>query len=208
MLKIGLTGGVGCGKSTVAGLFAGKGVPVFDADQIARELVEPGQVAFAAIVAEFGEDILEHGRINRAKLRDRVFANPLERQTLEAIIHPLVYQALVDRVECLDGPYCIFAIPLLVETGRLDFVDRILVVDCHPDQQYERVRQRDGLDEAAIGRIIQAQAKRGERLAVANDVIENTGLIKQLRVQVEKLHEAYLTLAPRISLRSVDAAID
>jgi len=208
MLRIGLTGGVGCGKSTVASLFAGKGVPVFDADQIARELVEPGQVAFAAIVAEFGGDILEHGRINRARLRDRVFAHPLERQMLEAIIHPLVYQALADRAVCLDGPYCIFAIPLLVETGRLDFVDRILVVDCHPDQQYERVRQRDSLDEATVGRIIQVQAKRGERLAVANDVIENTGLIEQLRVQVDKLHEAYLTLVPRISLRSIDAAID
>ena len=195
MLKVGLTGGLGCGKSTVTSLFADKGVAVLDADLIARELVEPGQSAFDAIVDQFGSDVLEKGSINRARLRDRVYANREDRLKLEGIIHPLVYQALSDQAKTLASPYCIFAIPLLIETGRQDFVDRILVVDCRPDQQYERVRQRDNLDDDAIVRIIQAQASREEKLAAASDIIENTGGIEQLREQVEKLHRAYLVLA-------------
>jgi dephospho-CoA kinase len=195
VLKVGLTGGLGCGKSTVTSLFADKGVAVLDADLIARELVEPGQSAFNAIVDQFGSDVLEKGRINRARLRDRVYANREDRLKLEGIIHPLVYRALSDQAKTLASPYCIFAIPLLIETGREDFVDRILVVDCRPDQQYERVRQRDNLDDDAIVRIIQAQASREEKLAAASDIIENTGGIEQLREQVDKLHRAYLVLA-------------
>ncbi len=195
MLKVGLTGGVGCGKSTVAGLFMEKGIPVFDADHIARELVEPGQPAFVEIVATFGETIVANGRLDRAKLRELIYADAEAKRSLEAIIHPLVYQALEQRVIGLEAPYCIFAIPLLIETGRQDSVDRILVVDCHPAQQYERVRQRDGLDDAAIERIIRAQASREEKCHAANDIIENTGQIEQLREQVETLHQTYLALA-------------
>ena len=195
MLKVGLTGGVGCGKSTVASLFAEKGVPVLDADQIAHAMVEPGQSGFTAIIAEFGENLLENGRINRNRLRDRVFANAGDRRTLESIIHPLVYQALHDQAECLVTPYCLFAIPLLIETGRQNFVDRILVVDCLPDQQFRRVKRRDGLDVTSIERIMRVQATREEKLAAANDVIENTGRIEQLQEQVEKLHQAYLAMA-------------
>jgi len=195
MLKVGLTGGVGCGKSTVANLFAEKGVPVLDADQIARTIVEPGQAGYAAIITAFGVSLLENGRIDRNRLRDRVFTNAADRRILESILHPLVYQALHDQAELLESPYCLFAIPLLIETGQQDFVDRILVVDCLPDQQYERVRQRDGLDDISIGLIMQAQASREVKLASANDVIENTGQTEQLQAQVEKLHQAYLAMA-------------
>jgi len=195
VLKIGLTGGVGCGKSSVAQLFAAKGVPVFDADDIARELVEPGQPALAAIVAKFGDVVLAAGRLDRAALRERVFADALDRQILEAILHPLVYQSLSAKAERLKEPYCIFAIPLLIETGRQAFVDRILLVDCPCEQQYERVRHRDGLDDTAIGRIISAQASREQKRAAAHDIIDNTGPIGQLRGQVENLHQAYLALA-------------
>ena len=195
MLRVGLTGGVGCGKSTVASLFAEKGVPVLDADQTAHAMVEPGQSGFTAIIAAFGETLLENGRINRNRLRDRVFANAGDRRTLESIIHPLVYQALHDQAECLETPYCLIAIPLLIETGRQNFVDRILVVDCLPDQQFQRVKRRDGLDVTSIERIMRAQATREEKLAAANDVIENTGRIEQLQEQVEKLHQTYLAMA-------------
>jgi dephospho-CoA kinase len=195
MLKVGLTGGVGCGKSTVACLFGELGVPIFDADQIARELAEPGQPAYTAIAEAFGDILLEDGRINRTRLRARVYANPQDRRTLEGILHPMVYTSLRDKAEGLQEPYCIFAIPLLIETGRQDFVDKILVVDCHPDQQYERVRRRDGLDDAAIARIIAAQASRYEKLAAASDIIKNTGRVERLWEQVAKLHQAYLTMA-------------
>ncbi len=194
MLKIGLTGGVGCGKSTVARLFAAKGVPVFDADEIARQLVEPGQPALTAIAMAFGDSVLQDGRLNRAALRERIYADAAARQKLEAIIHPLVYRTLGKRAEGLRHPYCIFAIPLLIETGRRDFVDRILVVDCSPEQQYERVRRRDGLDEAAIAKIIRAQASREDKLAAAHDIIVNTGSLEQLEGQVENLHRTYLAL--------------
>lgn len=196
MLKIGLTGGVGCGKSTVAQLFADLGMPVLDSDQIARELVEPGQPALAAIVTRFGKAVLTpDGRLDRAVLRGRIYADAEARRVLEAILHPLVYQELAERAAGLDAPYCLFVIPLLVETGRQAFVDRILLVDCPLEQQYERVRRRDGLSDAAIERIIRAQASREEKLACADDVIENVGSIEPLRRQVELLHRAYLGLA-------------
>ena len=195
MLRVGLTGGVGSGKSSVANLFAELGIGVLDADKIAHSLYEPGQPAYSAVVAQFGEGILSNGRIDRVRLRERVYAKEADRRTLEAIIHPLVYQSLARLAGCMVAPYCIIAIPLLVETRAQGFVDRILVVDCHPEQQYERVRQRDGLDDRAIGLIVQAQASRRERLAIANDVIENTGEVGLLREQVENLHRSYLALA-------------
>ncbi len=200
ILKVGLTGGVGCGKSTVASLFAERGVPVLDADQMAHAMVEPGQPGYDAIIAAFGDKLLDNGRINRNRLRNRVFANAADRRILESILHPLVYQALHDQAQGLKSPYCLFAIPLLIETGQQDFVDRILVVDCLPGQQYERVRQRDGLDDISIGLIMQAQASREVKLAAANDVIENTGRIEQLQTQVEKLHQAYLAMAHEYSV--------
>jgi len=199
MLTIGLTGGFGSGKTTVAALFYAKGVPVFDADVIARELVEPGQPALAEIVAEFGESVLSAGRLNRALLRDRIYADATARRNLEAILHPKVYRVLGEKAGCLHEPYCIFAIPLLIETGRQDFVDRVLLVDCPVEAQYERARRRDGLDDPTISRILKAQASRAERLAAAHDIIDNSGSVDRLRGQVEELHQAYLARALRLA---------
>lgn len=195
MLKVGLTGGVGCGKSTVAELFAAKGVPVLDADQIARELVEPGQPALSAIVAQFGNAMLTDGRLDRRALRERIYVDATAKQALEAILHPLVYQSLAEKAAHLQAPYCLFAIPLLLETGRQAFVDRVLLVDCQVEQQYERVRNRDGLDDSAIGRILQAQASREEKRAAADDIIDNQGSVDRLQEQVDELHRAYLAAA-------------
>jgi dephospho-CoA kinase len=195
MLKIGLTGGIGCGKTTVANLFAAKGVPVLDADQIAHELVEPGQPALALIVTEFGEEFLEAGRLNRAKLREIVFRFPEQRRRLESILHPLIFDALCRRMKTLHSSYCILCIPLLIETKQQAFVDRILVVDCVQSLQYARVIQRDGLSEAEVDRIIEAQVSREERLATATDVIHNEEGLEQLAEQVEKFHQTYLILA-------------
>ena len=195
MLKIGLTGGLGCGKTTVANLFAAKGVPVLDADQIARELVEPGQPALAAIVREFGEEFLEAGQLNRVRLREVVFQCPERKRQLESILHPMVFDAMQRQLATLRSDYCILCIPLLFETKQQAFVDRILVVDCPVELQYERVKNRDGLEMAEIGRIIQSQVSRQERLAAATEVIENSGQMEQLVEQVEKLHRMYRTLA-------------
>ncbi|HUL12127.1 MAG TPA: dephospho-CoA kinase [Methylococcaceae bacterium] len=195
MLKIGLTGGLGCGKTTVANLFAAKGVPVLDADQIARELVEPGQPALAAIVREFGEEFLEAGQLNRVRLREVVFQCPERKRQLESILHPMVFDAMQRQLATLRSDYCILCIPLLLETKQQAFVDRILVVDCPVELQYERVKNRDGLEMTEIGRIIQSQVSRQERLAAATEVIENSGHMEQLVEQVEKLHRMYRTLA-------------
>jgi dephospho-CoA kinase len=195
MLKIGLTGGLGCGKTTVANLFAAKGVPVLDADQIARELVEPGQPALAAIVREFGEEFLEAGQLNRVRLREVVFQCPERKRQLESILHPMVFDAMQRQLATLRSDYCILCIPLLLETKQQAFVDRILVIDCPVELQYERVKNRDGLEMAEIGRIIQSQVSRQERLAAATEVIENSGQMEQLVEQVEKLHRMYRTLA-------------
>jgi dephospho-CoA kinase len=195
MLKIGLTGGLGCGKTTVANLFAAKGVPVLDADQIARELVEPGQPALAAIVREFGEEFLEAGQLNRVRLREVVFQCPERKRQLESILHPMVFDAMQRQLATLRSDYCILCIPLLFETKQQAFVDRILVIDCPVELQYERVKNRDGLEMAEIGRIIQSQVSRQERLAAATEVIENSGQMEQLVEQVEKLHRMYRILA-------------
>lgn len=206
MLKIGLTGGVGSGKSTVAKLFADKGVPVIDADVVARELVEPGQTALAAIVEAFGDAVLADGRLDRAALRARIYADPNAKKTLEGILHPKVYQSMHDQAEALRQPYCIFAIPLLLETNRRDFVDRVLVIDCPEALQYERVSRRDGLDGPAIARIIAAQSSRADRLAAADDVLDNAGPPGLLRERVEALHQAYLSLARQQAKASPSAA--
>jgi dephospho-CoA kinase len=208
MLKIGLTGGIGCGKTTVAGLFAAKGVPVLDADQIARDLVQPGRPALAAIVREFGADILEAGHLNRAKLRKSIFHFPERKRWLEALLHPMVFEAMRTQISALRSDYCVLCIPLLIETRQQAFVDRILVVDCPAELQYARVKRRDSLEASEIARIIQTQASREERLAAADDVIENVGAMAHLVIQVEKLHRFYLDLARQVTLTPKSGPID
>jgi dephospho-CoA kinase len=194
MLKIGLTGGIGCGKTTVADLFAAKGIPVLDADLIARQLVEPGQPLLQAIAAHFGANLLKEGRLDRGRLRQIVFAAPEERQWLESLLHPRVYDEMERRLAGFSAPYCLLVIPLLLETGRRDFVDRLLVIDCPVELQKRRVKDRDGLTDPEIDRILSAQLAREARVAAADDLIENAGGPAELADQVDRLHRFYLSL--------------
>jgi len=196
MLKVGLTGGIGCGKSTVAKLFAALNVPILDADIIAHQLVEPGQPALAQIQQVFGDDILKpDGSLNRHQLRELVFSDAEKKQQLEAILHPPIYQALQTEMAQLSAPYCIICIPLLFETGKAAFVDRILVIDCAVEIQLQRVKQRDKLTEARIQSIIDNQVSRTFRKAHADDLIDNSGTDDRLAEQVKKLHNLYLSLS-------------
>lgn len=196
MLSVGLTGGIGSGKTAVSDAFATLSVPILDTDLIARELVEPGQAALDAIVSEFGEACLdEHGRLDRGYLRRRVFADSGQRQRLEAILHPRIRQTVRNRQAKLSTPYCIVVIPLLIETQMTEGIDRILVVDVPIATQISRVKARDHLDETQVQQILAAQAKREERLAMADDVLVNDGDLAQLSTAVAELHRQYLQLA-------------
>jgi len=199
MLRIGLTGGIGSGKSAAALLFSARGAPIIDTDEIARALVEPGQPAYDEIIKRFGETILDgNRRIDRDKLRERVFDNATERQRLEAILHPRIREVVRAKIADLDGPYCIVVVPLLIESGFDDLVDRILVVDTNENLQIQRTVTRSGLSEPEIRKIMSAQATRAQRLQRADDVIENNADRKQLEKEVERLHHWYLSLATTI----------
>jgi len=180
MLTIGLTGGIGCGKSTVAKHFAQLGVPVIDADEIARDVVAIGQPALQRIQLSFGDDALNpDGSLNRDWLRERVFTDAQQRQRLEAIVHPLIYQAIWTHLEQLNQlsvtPYCIVCLPLLFETrDSADFIDRVLVIDCPIEEQIARVQNRDGFAIDRIKSIINSQVSRIFRLTHADDVIDNS----------------------------------
>lgn len=195
MLKVGLTGGIGCGKSTVAKIFADFNIPVLDADEIAHRLVEPDQPALVQIRQEFGADILNpDGSLNRKKLRERVFSDLGQKQKLESILHPLIFKTLQTELEQLTAPYCIVSIPLLFETGMAHLVDRILVIDCPVEMQIERVKTRDKIAVERIQSIIDSQVSRATRKAKADDLIDNSGADYRLAEQVKKLHNLYLSL--------------
>jgi dephospho-CoA kinase len=197
MFTVGLTGGIGSGKSTVADCFAAHGVPVIDTDVIARELTAPGGTALDAIRAVFGATVMQaDGTLDRAALRRRVFADSAARRRLEAILHPRIRQRVGQRLATLTAPYALVVIPLLVETGGYrDVLDRVLVVDCPEDVQVARVMARSGLTHDEIKAILAAQAGRAERLAVADDIIVNTAGLEALRGEVAALHQRYLALA-------------
>lgn len=196
MLKVGLTGGIGCGKSTVAKIFTKLSIPVLDADEIAHRLVEPGQPALVQIRREFGADILNpDGSLNRKNLRERVFSDLGQKQKLESILHPLIFKTLQTELEQLSAPYCIVSIPLLFETGMAHLVDRILVIDCPVEMQIERVKARDKMTVERIQSIIDSQVPRATRKAKANDLIDNSGADYRLAEQVKKLHNLYLSLS-------------
>jgi len=194
--RIGLTGGIASGKSTVANLFAALGVTIVDTDLLAREVVAPGSALLPRIAGHFGADVLQKdGSLDRAALRSRVFANPAERQWLERLTHPAIRELTDKRCESATSDYVIVAIPLLVETAGAERFDRVLVVDCSPEIQLARLQARDGTTRAEAQRMLAAQATREQRLAVADDVITNDGDLAALREQVEKLHRQYLKLA-------------
>lgn len=193
MFVVGLTGGIGSGKSTVAKLFAEHNAPIVDADLIARELVEPGQPALEEIVDTFGPDVLSRdGSLDRRKLRARVFEDAAQRKQLEAILHPRIRHNMMERLEAVDAPYAIMVIPLLIDTGYWNMIDRILVVDVDDEDQLQRVMQRDGVTREQAQAIVDSQVSREDRLAAADDVIKNHSDITALRKQVDALHEQYV----------------
>jgi dephospho-CoA kinase len=202
-LRIGLTGGIASGKSMIADLFAARGVPVIDTDVIAREVVQPGEPALADIEREFGRDVLDaDGRLDRRRLRELIFADDARRTALEAILHPRIRDAAILQSVMAGGDYQVIVVPLLVESPMRQFMDRILVVDCSEEAQLERLRKRDTESEEQARRIIAAQASREERLAIADDIIDNEGPKDEAESQVERLHRLYLDLARKRKHRS------
>jgi len=196
MLRIGLTGGIGCGKSTVTERFRCLGAPVIDSDVIARDLVGPGSPALQEIETRFGPEMLrDDGELDRAALRDRIFADDAARRQLNAIMHPRVREAITAQAAGLEGDYCIIVIPLLVESGMTELVDRVLVVDCARETQFERLLGREGMTTDLAEAMIASQATREQRLQFADDIIDNDATIDRLETQVEALDRKYRALA-------------
>ncbi len=196
MLTIGLTGGIGSGKTTVANCFAELGIELVDADLAAREVVKPGSPALAEIAARFGEEILlADGSLDRAGLRAIVFADQEQRLWLEALLHPLINALLGQQLAACQSDYCLLVSPLLLETSQKELVDRIVVIDVSEQTQLARTMARDGSDEQTIRGIIAAQIDRQSRLQAADDIIDNEKPVSALKQQVQALHEHYLQLA-------------
>lgn len=196
MLRVGLTGGIGSGKSTVSALFAELGVPIVDADVIARQLVEPGQPALQQLCSAFGGEILnQDGSLNRPHLRQLAFSDAVYKQQLDAIMHPLIFKHMQLQVSGLSAAYVILVIPLLLESGQNYALDRVLVVDCPEQTQLQRVLARDQVSQEQALAIIAAQTDRQQRLAAADDIIHNDDSAAYLAEQVKNLHNSYLLLA-------------
>ncbi len=199
MTIIGLTGGIGSGKTYVSSIFKEKGITCVDADDVAREIVFPGQPTLAKIAERYAEkpDILTaDGQLNRALLRSIIFNNPNEKQWLENLMHPVIRDRLVVLLNQSASPYSLLVSPLLFETDQKDLVHRSAVVDIPEDLQVERASQRDNVSKEQIKQIMQAQLTREQRLALADDIIDNSIDKKETNQQVQKLHEAYLKLKP------------
>ncbi len=199
MLKVGLTGGICSGKSTVSNIFSSLGVPIIDSDIIAREVVEPGEAGLEQIVTHFGENTLNpDGTLNRKQMRNLVFDNSEARKELENILHPLIRRRSDEQLAKLNTPYAILSIPLLVETGLTSAVDRVLVVDCPEEIQIERICRRDGTTPEQARAILESQSSRSKRLEAADDIIDNSQPLEDLRGIVDSLHKKYLSLTQSI----------
>jgi dephospho-CoA kinase len=194
--KVGLTGGIASGKTTVSNMFAELGVPVIDTDIVAREVVEPGKPTIEAIRERFGDAVIsKSGTLERGEMRKIVFRDDTARADLEAILHPRIGAEVRRQSALLDAPYQIIAVPLLVDSALLQFVDRVLVVDCEEDTQIHRLMQRDSGTIEEAKRILASQSSRDERLAIADDVIRNDRDLAHLRRRVTALHDRYRRLA-------------
>jgi dephospho-CoA kinase len=206
-LRIGLTGGIASGKTTVANLFASLGATIVDTDLLSREVVAAGSPLLRQITERFSMAVQNgDGSLNRPELRKRIFEDPDQRKWLEALLHPAIRKLTDERSAAATGPYVIVAIPLLVETGGAPRFDRVLVVDCDPEVQLARLMARDGSTREEALRMLAAQASREARLAVAHDVIRNDGDLEHLRDQVEKLHRQYVMAAEDRSRTQSDKA--
>ena len=193
---VAVTGGIASGKSAVTARFEQLGVPVIDADLIARELVEPGEAALGEIVQRFGTGVLDaEGRLDRRQLRQRIFSDARARAELEGILHPRIRERMRERALAAAAPYVVLAIPLLTAGSRYPFIDRVLVVDVPEAVQTERLTRRDGVDDAGARAALAAQISRSERLALADEVVDNSGSLEALAAAVDALHARYLALA-------------
>ena len=193
---VGVTGGIGCGKSAVTDFFADLGITIVDADIAARAVVEPGQPALEKIAARYGGEILlQNGTLDRRKLRDIIFNNPAEKQWLETLLHPKIGQLIQQQLTAAPSAYAILVSPLLIETSQHQLVDRILVVDVPEQIQLERTMARDNMTEEQTRRIIKSQASREQRLAVANEIVDNSGTLKELQALLSDVHQQYLQIA-------------
>ena len=199
--SVGLTGGIGSGKSLVADMLAERGASLIDTDRIAHALTAPGGAAMQDIRSQFGDDYVDaHGAMDRARMRQAVFADPAAKQKLEAILHPLIRIETERAAQRAAGAYPVFVVPLLVESGTWkERVSRVLVVDCPEDLQVQRVMQRNGLPRQQVLAIMAAQATRAQRLAAADDVIVNDRDIAALAPEVDRLHALYCSLAQKAS---------
>lgn len=196
MLVIGLSGGIGSGKTTVGQLFSAQGITVIDADDIAREVVQKGEPALTAIAEHFGAEILlDDGSLNRAALRSLIFSQASEKTWLEQLTHPLIIQRTEEKIAAANSPYVLYISPLLIERGIGAFVQRLLIVDCDEQQQLERTRKRDNNSSDLVQAIMASQCSREERLSKADDIIMNDGDEAELRTSVLDLHQHYLALS-------------
>ena len=193
---VGLTGGIGSGKTTAGNIFARLGADIIDADEISRALVNAGSPCFDEIVLHYGKDIVDSdGNLDRAKLRELVFNDDQQKQWLENLLHPLIKQGIEQKIEISASEYIIVSVPLLLESGNYDFVDRILVIDVPEKTQLSRIMHRDGSSENLARQIMNTQVSRDERLRQADDILDNNNDLGSLEKQIENLHEKYLRLA-------------
>lgn len=197
MYVVAITGGIGSGKTTVANQFAALGIEVVDADLIAREVVAPGTPALAAITSHFGPEILtEQGLLDRRVLRERIFSDPAAKSWLNALLHPIIRSEMLRQCAAVSSPYCLLVVPLLVENRLTELADRVLVIDVDEATQIERTCRRDGVSREQAQAILASQANRSERLAMADDVLDNqSGTTETIRERILALHETYLAFA-------------
>lgn len=193
---VGLTGGIGSGKSAAANFFQNEGITVIDADDLSREVIEEGTPGFASIVEYFGSKIIDSdGSINREHLRKEVFDDDKKKKLLESIIHPLVRELMVKKIAASKSPYSIVMVPLIFETNSMSNYNRILVIDCDPKIQLERAMLRDNNSKAQIKKIMDSQCSREERISIANDIIPNNDSLENLKIRSIAMHKFYLSLS-------------
>lgn len=196
---VGLTGGIGCGKTTISNEFKRLGITIIDADEIARDVVAPGSEGLEAIIKQFGPEIVQSdGYLNRAKLRSIVFAEPEKTQWLNDLLHPKIRAQILAELSASVSSYTILSVPLLLENGMQTLCNRILVVDILPEQQLQRVLARDQSEPATIKKIMTAQIDRKKRLSLADDIIDNSGQPSESIEQVQKLHQIYTKLTKNV----------
>ena len=193
-----LTGGIASGKTAVSDLFEQRGVPVIDTDRIAHEIVEPGRPALKRIAEAFGQEFLgSDGRLDRKKMRNAIFSSPQQKNRLESILHPAIASEVDQLVSQVEEPWCILVVPLLGATRLFSWIDRVLVVDVEESVQIERVMARDKISRKQAQSILDAQTSRPQRLAMADDILDNSGSLEQLEVKVDKLYRKYLALTQK-----------